>query len=112
MAPVYAINLFNLANRQEYLAYAKRSPAEVSRHNGRVVALGEFADTIVGDLEPRRVFILVEWASRADFDAYRTDPDLADLHPHRVDGTSDYLWMLYDKLDDLRPILRRPDQSI
>lgn len=106
MSPVYALNLFNLADRAEYLAYARRSPAAVAKHNGTVVALGEFADTVAGDLAPRRVFILVEWASRADFDAYRTDPDLADLHPHREDGTTDYVWLLYDKLDDLRPILR------
>ncbi len=108
MAPVYAINLFNLANREEYLAYARRSPRAVAAHNGKVIALGQFADTIAGDLEPRRVFILVEWASRADFDAYRDDPELADLHPHRENGTADYLWLLYDKLDDLRPLLAHP----
>ncbi|MFV0459632.1 MAG: DUF1330 domain-containing protein [Actinomycetales bacterium] len=107
MSPVYAINLFNVADEAEYLAYARRSPAEVARHNGKVIALGEHAATVTGDLAPRRVFILVEWASRADFDAYRDDPELADLHPHREQGTSDYLWLLYDKLTDLRGILGR-----
>ena len=32
--------------------------------------------------------------------------DLADLHPHREQGTSAYVWHLFDRLDDLRPLLR------
>jgi len=36
---VYALNLFNVANREEYLAYSKRSAREVQAHGGRVVAL-------------------------------------------------------------------------
>ena len=31
---------------------------------------------------------------------------LADLHPHREQGTSAYVWHLFDRLDDLRPLLR------
>jgi hypothetical protein len=31
---------------------------------------------------------------------------LADLHPHREKGARDYIWHLFDKLDDLRPILK------
>jgi hypothetical protein len=42
--PVYALNLFNLADRAEYLAYSRRSAKEVEAHGGRVVALGNEAD--------------------------------------------------------------------
>ena len=42
--PVYALNLFNVANRDEYLAYSKRSAKEVQAHGGRVVALGKFRE--------------------------------------------------------------------
>jgi uncharacterized protein (DUF1330 family) len=105
--PVYALNLFDVTDRDEYLAYSRRSTAEVGRHGGRVVALGKYADTIVGaDVAPRQVLILVEWESRAAFDRYNDDPELADLHPHRVDGTANYVWHLFDKLSDLRPILK------
>ena len=38
--------------------------------------------------------------------ANRDDPKLVDLHPHRINGTSDYVWHLFDKLEDLRPILK------
>ncbi len=103
---VYALNLFNIADEEEYLAYSKRSPAAVAAHNGRVVALGKFRREVVGDLEPRTVFIVVEWASQDAFEGYRTDPELADLHPHRENGTQDYVWHLFDKLEDLRPILK------
>lgn len=103
--PVYALNLFDVSDRAEYLKYAKRSPAAVEAHGGRVVALGKFHEAIVGDIAPRRVLILVEWESKEAFDSYRSDPLLADLHPHREDGASNYIWHLFDRLDDLRPIL-------
>lgn len=104
--PVYALNWFDIADRDEYLAYSRRSAVEVGRHGGKVVALGRFAEAVQGDVEPRQVMILVEWQSRAYFDSYREDPELADLHPHREAGGGNYVWHLFDKLDDLRPLLR------
>lgn len=104
--PVYALNLFNVANRDEYIAYSRRSAKEVQAHGGRVVALGKFRESATGDIAPREVMILVEWESKAAFESYRDDPKLADLHPHRVNGTKDYIWHLFDKLEDLRPILK------
>ena len=104
--PVYALNLFNVSDRDEYLAYSRRSAREVAAHGGRVVALGKFREAAEGTIEPRSVLILVEWESREAFEAYCADPDLADLHPHRVNGTSDYVWHLFEKLEDLRPILK------
>ena len=104
--PVYALNLFNVANRDEYLAYSKRSAKEVQAHGGKVIALGKFREAGVRGIEPRQVMILVGWQSRAALQSYIDDPKLADLHPHRVQGTSDYIWHYFDKLDDLRPLLK------
>ena len=104
--PVYALNLFNVADKAEYMAYSRSSAKEVQAHGGRVVALGKFREAAAGAIEPRSVMILVEWASREAFESYRDDPKLAELHPHRVKGTSDYIWHLFDKLEDLRPILK------
>jgi len=104
--PVYALNLFSISNREEYLAYSKRSAKEVQAHGGRVVALGKFHSAVVGEIAPRSVLILVEWVSIEAFHSYCNDPGLADLHPHRVNGTSDYVWHLFDRLDDLRPIFK------
>ena len=42
---VYALNLFDIAGRDEYLAYSERSPQEVAKHGGRVVALGQFSES-------------------------------------------------------------------
>lgn len=103
---VYALNLFDVADREEYLAYSRRSAREVRAHGGRVVALGKFREAAAGDIGPRQVLILVEWDSMAAFEGYRDDPALADLHPHRERGTSSYVWHLFDRLDDLRPILK------
>ena len=104
--PIYALNLFDVADREEYLAYSRRSAQEVGAHGGRVIALGKFREAAVGDIAPRTVLILVEWESKAAFDSYCQDPALTDLHPHRVKGTSNYIWHLFDRLDDLRPILK------
>jgi uncharacterized protein (DUF1330 family) len=104
--PVYALNLFDISNRDEYMAYSRRSAKEVQAHGGRVVALGKFREAEAGDVEPRSVLILVEWASKEAFDGYCNDPALADLHLHRTGGTRNYIWHLFDKLEDLRPILK------
>ena len=103
---VYALNLFNIANREEYLAYSKRSAREVQAHGGRVVALGKFREAAAGEIKPRQVLILVEWDSKEAFESYCNDPKLADLHPHRVNGSADYIWHLFDRLDDLRSLLK------
>ena len=50
--------------------------------------------------------ILVEWDSKAAFESYRNDPELADLHPHREHGSSAYVWHLFERLQDLRPLLK------
>jgi uncharacterized protein (DUF1330 family) len=105
-SPVYALNLFNVSNKDEYLAYSRRSANEVKVHGGRVIALGKFREAALGDVEPRNVLILVEWASKDAFDSYNNDPSLADLHPHRVNGTNSYIWHLFDKLEDLKPVLK------
>lgn len=105
-SPVYALNLFNVADRDAYIAYSRRSAKEVRAHGGRLVALGKFREAPVGDIKPRDVLILVEWESKAAFESYRDDPKLAELHPHREKGASDYIWHLFDKLEDLRPILK------
>ena len=104
--PVYALNLFNVSNKDEYLAYSRRSAKEVKAHGGRVVALGKFREAVAGDIAPRNVLIVVEWESIKAFEGYCNDPELADLHPHRVHGTEGYIWHLFDKLEDLRPILK------
>ena len=104
--PVYALNLFDVSNRDEYTAYSRRSAHEVSAHGGRVVALGKFREAAAGDITPRTVLILVEWACKDAFDSYCNDPALADLHPHRVNGTRNYVWHVFDKLEDLRLILK------
>ncbi|VEG51330.1 Uncharacterized conserved protein [Mycolicibacterium aurum] len=103
---VYALNLFDIADREEYLAYSKRSPAEVAKHGGRVVALGQFREAVTGDVTPRSVLIVVEWESEDAFNSYRNDPELAELHAHRENGSSSYIWHLFDRLDDLRPLLK------
>jgi uncharacterized protein (DUF1330 family) len=107
MSKVYALNLFNVASKEEYLAYSKRSAREVQAHGGRVVALGKYREAMLGDIAPRNVLILVEWDSKAAFDSYLEDPALADLHPHREQGARDYIWHLFDKLEDLRPLFKQ-----
>jgi uncharacterized protein (DUF1330 family) len=104
--PVYALNLFNIADKDAYLAYSRRSHKEVLAHGGKVIALGKFRESAKGDIKPRQVLILVEWASKEAFESYRDDPKLADLHPHREKGGGDYIWHLFDKLQDLRPLLK------
>ena len=104
---IYALNLFDLADNADYLAYSRRSPAAVAKYGGRVVALGHRgAEVQPGATAPRNALVLVEWPSLDALAAYRADPDNADLHPLREGGTLNYLWWTFDRLEDLRPLLR------
>ena len=75
--PVYALNLFNVSNRDEYLAYSRRSVREVQTHGGRVVALGKFREAVVGELEPRP-----------------TCTRIASTAPRTTSGTSSTSWKI------------------
>jgi len=111
MGSLYALNLFDLAPNDDYRAYSRRSVDAVGAHGGVVVALGRLAGAAEGEVEPRQVMVLVEWPSREAFDAFVADPAHHDLHPLRERGTERYLWWLFDRLDDLRPLfaLQRGD---
>ena len=78
--PVYALNLFNIKSKEEYLAYSKRSVKEVANHGGKVVALGKYNESVAGEMDPRTVMIIVEWESKTAFDNYCQDKNLSDLH--------------------------------
>jgi uncharacterized protein (DUF1330 family) len=104
--PVYALNLFDVSNKEEYLAYSRRSAKEVMAHGGKIVALGKFLESQTGEITPRQVLIVVEWKSKEAFDSYLNDPALKDLHPHRIHGSANYIWHIFDKLEDLRPVLK------
>ena len=105
--PLYALNLFDLANNDLYRRYSRRSAEAVGKHGGRVVALGKLAGEEGGEpgTPPRTAMILVEWPSREAFQAFLNDPEHKDLHPLREGGTRNYLWWLYESLEDLRPLL-------
>jgi uncharacterized protein (DUF1330 family) len=107
---LYALNLFDLADNNDYLEYSRGSLTAVQKQGGRVVALGkldEDAPVGVGDTSPRQAMVLVEWPSREAFQAFLDDPSNEPLHPLRENGTRNYIWWAYEKLEDLRPLLKR-----
>jgi len=104
--PIYALNLFDLADNDLYRQYSRRSVAAVKEHGGKVVALGYLDNAVQTQpgVEPRAVMVLVEWPSREAFGAFLEDPEHDDLHPLREAGTQNYLWWTYERLEDLRPL--------
>lgn len=102
---VYALNLFNVKDASEYRAYAREAEKAIARHGGKVVALGDLLSSPQGDIKPRRVLMLVEWESKQSIRGYLEDPELTHIHPHRENGVEDFVWHLFEKLEDLRPVL-------
>ena len=99
--------MFDLADNDLYRQYSRRSVAAVSKYDGKVVAIGRLdAAESTSNVEPRQVMILVEWSSREAFQGFLDDSENEDLHPLREDGTRNYLWWTYERLDDLRPLFR------
>ena len=105
---LYALNLFDLADNDSYRQYSRRSAEAVGKHGGRVVALGRLNGVQEGEpeTEPCTSMVLVEGPSRESFQAFHDDPQHADLHPLREEGTRNYLWWIYERLEDLRPLFR------
>jgi uncharacterized protein (DUF1330 family) len=103
---LYALNLFDLSDKESYRQYSRRSAGAVGKHGGRVVALGRLDGVQAGEpsVAPRSVMILVEWPSHEEFRAFLDDPEHAGLHALREDGTRNYLWWLYERLEDLKPL--------
>jgi uncharacterized protein (DUF1330 family) len=105
---IYALNLFDLADNDLYRQYSRRSAGAVGKHGGRVVAMGKLSGVQKSEpgVEPRQAMVLVEWPSQESFQSFIEDPEHADLHPLREAGTHNYLWWVYERLEDLRPLLR------
>jgi uncharacterized protein (DUF1330 family) len=105
---LYALNLFDLADNDSYRQYSCRSAEAVGKHGGRVVALGRLNGVQEGELgtEPRMVMVLVEWPSQEAFQAFLEDSENEDLHTLREEGIRNYLWWIYQRLEDLRPLFR------
>ena len=103
---LYALNLFDLADNDLYRQYSRRSVGAVKKHGGRVAALGQLSGVQESlGVDPRQVMVLVEWPSHDSFQAFLDDPEHTDLHPLREDGTRNYLWWIYERLEGLRPLL-------
>ena len=110
---LYALNLFDLEENNLYRRYSRRSAEAVAKHGGKVVALGTLEEALQSDpgTEARTVMILVEWSSQESFRAFLDDPELKDLHLLREGGTRNYLWWIYERLEDLRPLFRAQLES-
>jgi uncharacterized protein (DUF1330 family) len=90
-----------------YLTYMSRLPETTEPYGARPIAFGRFLNHVAGDLEPRQILFLVEWESEEAFNRFRDDPDVADLHPLREDGTSasSYIWQTFEGIELLDPDL-------
>ena len=110
---IYALNLFDLEENDLYHRYSRRSAEAVAKHGGKVVALGTLEEALQSDpgTEARTVMILVEWSSQESFRAFLDDPELKDLHLLREGGTRNYLWWIYERLEDLRPLFQAQLES-
>jgi uncharacterized protein (DUF1330 family) len=95
----YAMNLFDVTDVDKYLAYFSRLPEIAPQYGARFVAVGRYLETMAGELAPRQVMLVVEWASESEFKRFLENPELADLHPLREDGTAAYIWQTFDGVD-------------
>jgi hypothetical protein len=82
---LYAPNLFDLADRATRTDRLTRSRArpDASSRSGMHAA----HPAQCGETEPRQALVIVERRDREAFADFLAEPELADLHPLREDGT-------------------------
>ena len=102
---IYALNLFNVKNSEEYNLYYEKAGKYVKKHGGTLIALGKLESSPVGDIEPREVMMLVQWESKQGIANYINDPEVATIHPHREKGVGDFVWHLFESASDFRAVL-------
>ncbi|MCL6573133.1 MAG: DUF1330 domain-containing protein [Bacillus sp. (in: Bacteria)] len=103
---VYALNLFDFKDKQSYATYSKEANKALTRHGGKVVAIGKLASSPVGDIEPRQVLLLLEWESKKAISSFLDDPEMEEFHPYRNKGLDNFVWHVFEKLEDLQPLLK------
>lgn len=102
---IYALNLFDLRDQQEYLTYSRQAHEGAAKHGARIVALGRFKTGPAGDIAPRQVMLLVEWPSQDALQGFLNDPAYSHIHTHREKGTEHYVFHLFEKFTELAPLL-------
>ncbi len=108
---IFALNLFNVKNADEYRQYAREAEAGLARHGGKAIAFGLLDSSPQGDIKPRKVMMLVEWESKKSIKGYIEDPELAHIHPHREAGVEDFVWHLFEKAEDMYSILKKVESG-
>jgi uncharacterized protein (DUF1330 family) len=72
--PAYVISTMTIHDPETYWKYTPLTPPTVKRHGGRFLTRGDEVFAIEGEPFTRRMVIL-EFPSRADVDAWFSDPD-------------------------------------
>lgn len=104
--------MFDVTDLEKYLAFFTRLPEAGPKYGGRPVVLGRFRDTVTGDLPSHQVLLVVEWASEEAFNTFLADPEWADLHPHRENGTASCIWQTFDCIDVSDPVNLPPIDGV
>lgn len=95
-----------MKDKTEYLAYIKAAEKALEKRGSKQLIFGKLIASPIGDIEPRQVLMAMEWDSMASIKSYIEDPDLYEVHPHRDNGVDDFVWQLFEKLEDLVPVLK------
>lgn len=88
----HAIAMLRVTNRDSLALYREQAGAALARHGGEVVQATPEPKILEGSPTLPDIMALLRFPDRASAEAWRADPDLADVHALRVgSGTSEIL---------------------
>ncbi len=90
MMKAYLILDFSVHNLEQFMEYVNKIPAFIEKHLGRYLVRGEIPTNMEGGWQPERIVVL-EFASRANAEAFLQDPDAQSLFDLRHQTTTSKL---------------------
>lgn len=88
----HAIAMLRITNPDSLTAYREQAAAALARHGGEVVQASPAPQILEGNPTLPDMMALLRFPDRAAAEAWKADPDLAEVHALRAGaGTSDIL---------------------
>ena len=105
--PAYVVAMMSVHDAETYRKYTDRTPPTVKKYGGRFLTRGEPVSTVEGETYDGRM-VLLEFPSKADVEAWFSDPEYQEAMEFRHSASTMHMLLLQESVapaDDPDPHL-------